>query len=180
VDLPVLATGEGTAREALACGFRDVAAAEGNAVSLAALAAARLDPARGPLLLAVGRGYSLEFARALRGRGFRVLRRVVYDAAPATTLPPPAHAALSGGQVVAVLFFSPRSATCAISLLQKAGLAATVARMEALAISPRVAWAAAAALAPFTWGGIRVADRPDQAAMLDLLGPRRAYPAGPC
>ena len=121
--LPVLAVGEATAAEARAHGFVNVTAAEGDAAALAALAADRLDPAAGPLLLAVGEGYGAELAAALRRRGFRVLRRVVYAAAPATALPEAARAALAAEAVVAALFFSPRSARCAISLLRAAGLA---------------------------------------------------------
>lgn len=172
-DMPVLAVGEATAAEARARGFPRVeAAAGGTAEALAGLAAARLDPAAGPLLLAVGEGYGADLAAALRGRGFRVIRRVVYAAGPAAALPDAAHAALSGGRIAAVLFFSPRSAACAISLLQSAGLAENAAAAEALAISPRVAEAAAAALAPLAWRCIRTAGRPDQEALLALLGPR--------
>ena len=104
--------------------------------------------------------------------GFRVVRRVVYAARPATELPTAARAALAAGEVVAALFFSPRSADCAISLLRAAGLVETAARMEALAISPRVAETLAAALAPLTWRGLRVARRPGQDSLLELLGPR--------
>lgn len=170
--MPVLAVGEGTAAEARAHGFLNVEAAGGDAASLVALAAARLDPMAGPLLLAVGQGYGMELAAALRARGFRVLRRVAYAAAPATGVPPAARAALAAGEVVAALFFSPRSALCAISLLRGAGLAETAARMEALAISPRVADTLAAALAPLAWRALRVAGRPDQDSLLELLGPR--------
>lgn len=170
--LTVLAVGEATAAEARARGFDRVAAAGGDAVALAALAAERLDPEAGPLLLAVGEGYGLDLAAALRQRGFRVLRRVAYAAVPAASLPAPARAALEGGEVVAALFFSPRSAECAISALRAAGLAASARDIEALAISPRVAAAAAAAAAPYAWRAVRIANRPDQASLLDLLGPR--------
>jgi uroporphyrinogen-III synthase len=169
--LPVLAVGEATAAEARAHGFVNVTAAEGDAAALAALAAARLDPAAGPLLLAVGAGYGAELASALRNRGFRVLRRVVYSARPAAALPEPARAALVSGTVIAALFFSPRSAGCAISLLRAAGLAGTLARAEALAISPRVAAVLAAASPEPRWRGLRVAARPDQDSLLRLLGP---------
>ena len=126
-----------------------------------------------PLLLAVGEGYGAELAADLRARGFRVLRRVAYAAAPAPGLPAEALAALQrDGEVVSALFFSPRSARCAMSLLKAAGLAETAARMEALAISPRVAEAATRALAPLAWRAVRIADRPDQDALLALLGPR--------
>ena len=169
--LPVLAVGEATAAEARAHGFVNVTAAEGDATALAALAAAQLDPEAGPLLLAVGAGYGAELAAALRERGFRVLRRVVYSAEPATALPEAALAALAAEAVVAALFFSPRSAGCAISLLRAAGLAGAVARAEALAISPRVAAVLAAAAPEPRWRGLRVAARPDQDSLLRLLGP---------
>jgi uroporphyrinogen-III synthase len=167
---PVLAVGGATAAEARSHGFVNVTAADGDAAALAALCAARLDPAAGPLLLAVGEGYGAELATALRGRGFRVSRRVVYSAEPAAALPEPARAALASEEVVAALFFSPRSAGCAISLLRAAGLAGTLARAEALAISPRVASVLEAAPEP-RWRGLRVAARPDQDSLLRLLGP---------
>ncbi|GAA0567128.1 hypothetical protein GCM10009416_01450 [Craurococcus roseus] len=169
--VPVLAVGEATAAEARAHGFVNVTAADGDAAALAALAASRLDPAAGPLLLAVGAGYGAELAAALRGHGFRVLLRVVYSAGPAAALPEPARAALASEAVVAALFFSPRSAGCAISLLRAAGLAGTLARAEALAISPRVAAVLEAAAPEPRWRGLRVAARPDQDSLLRLLGP---------
>jgi uroporphyrinogen-III synthase len=169
--LPVLAVGEATAAEARAHGFVNVAAAEGDAAALVALATARLDPEAGPLLLAVGAGYGAELAAALRQRGFRVLHRVAYSAEPATVLPEAARAALAAEAVVAALFFSPRSAGCAISLLRAAGLAGAVARAEALAISPRVAAVLAAAAPEPRWRGLRVAARPNQDSLLRLLGP---------
>ena len=172
-DLPVLAVGEATAAEARARGFRRVTAAAGDAAALAAEAARSLDPAAGPLLLAVGEGYGAELAARLRAQGFRVLRRVAYAARPAAALPEPALAALQrDGEVVAALFFSPRSARRAISLLKASGHAATAASMEALVISPRVAEAVVRALAPLAWRAVRVAGRPDQDALLAMLGPR--------
>ncbi|SDB31284.1 uroporphyrinogen-III synthase [Belnapia rosea] len=170
--LPVLAVGEATAAEARHSGFVKVEAAGGDAAALAQLAAARLDPLAGPLLLAVGAGYGREVALALRQEGFRVQRRVAYAAAPADTLPAPAREALAAGQVVAALFFSPRSVHCAISLIQEAGLAETAASITALALSPRVAAALQAAPAPLAWRAVRIADRPDQDSLLQLLGPR--------
>jgi hypothetical protein len=50
-------------------------------------------------------------------------------------------------------------------------LAGTLARAEALAISPRVAAVLAAAAPEPRWRGLRVAARPDQDSLLRLLGP---------
>lgn len=169
LGLPILAVGTGTAAEATARGFGPVAAAAGDAAALAGLAAARLDPAAGPLLLAVGAGYGQDLALALRARGFRVLRRIAYRATAPASLPPGALEALGAGQIVAALFFSPRSAECAITLLRQAGLASWAAGITALAISPRVAERARSALAPATWGRIGTAARPEQDLLVDML-----------
>lgn len=165
--IPVLAVGAGTAAEARARGFTEVTAAEGDAAALAALAAQRLDPAQGPLLLAVGQGYGAELAAALRARGFRVIRRVAYRAGPAEALPAGAIAALRAGAVAAALFTSPRGARITLALLRRAGLADAVRGIRALAISPRIA----AALQPLPWAAIAVTDRPDPALLPALLGP---------
>ena len=170
--LPILAVGEATAEIARAAGWVAFAA-EGTAADLARLSAARLDPAGRPLLLAVGQGYAQDLAADLRGRGFRVLKRIAYAAAPASSLPPEALQALESGDVRAVLFHSPRSAACAITLLRAAGHVATLGRMEALAISQRVADAAIAALAPLEFRAVRVPGRPREDELLTLLGPPR-------
>ncbi|MBR0673780.1 uroporphyrinogen-III synthase [Neoroseomonas soli] len=165
--MPVLAVGAGTAAEARACGFPDVICAEGDAASLVVLAAARLDPAAGPLLLAVGRGYSAELAADLRARGFRVLRRVVYEASPAEALPPEAIDALARGAVAAALFTSPRCARITLALMRHAGLAEAAHGIRALAISARIA----EALAPLPWATREVTARPDPTLLPGLLGP---------
>lgn len=171
--LPVLAVGAGTAAEARAAGFLSVRHAEGDAASLAAAAAGWLDPRRGALLLAVGRGYGAALAAALRGRGFTVQRRVVYAAAPATALPDAAVSALRAGTVRGALFLSPRSAQVTQALLRRGGLAETVRGVVAFALSGRIA----TALADMPWQDIRATREPDPAALLALLG--RAPRGGP-
>ena len=166
-DAPVLAVGEASAAEARAGGAGRVVAAAGTAESLAELAAGRLEPGAGPLLLAAGQGYAVELAAALRRRGFRVLRRVVYAAGPARALPDPARDALAHGRIGAALFFSPRSAEVALRLWREAGVATAATAVVALALSARVA----SALEDLPWRDLRVASRPDQDALLALLGP---------
>lgn len=164
-NIPVVAVGTATADAACAAGFREVRAAGGDAAAMAELCATTLRPEDGPLLLAVGEGYSLDLTALLRARGFRVIRRVVYAAREAAELPEAARAAIVSGQVSHAMFFSPRSAACSVALLAGAGLAPALADIEALAISPRVA----AALERVSWRGIRVAARPDQDHLLELL-----------
>jgi uroporphyrinogen-III synthase len=166
VALPVIAVGEATAAEARARGFADVRAAGGDAQALAALIGATIKPEAGTLCLAVGEGYALDLAEALRAKGFRVLRRVVYAARPSAELPAEARQAIREGRVHAALFTSPRSVKEAMRLLADPGLHKAVQNIIAIALSPRIA----AALAALPWGEIRTASRPDHAALLACLG----------
>jgi uroporphyrinogen-III synthase len=165
--LPVIAVGEATATEARARGFANVRAAAGDAQALAALIGATLKPEAGTLCLAVGEGYALDLAAALRAKGFRVIRRVVYAARPSTELPAEALQAIRERRIHAALFTSPRSALVAMRLLADAGLHKAAQNMIAIALSPRIA----AALAALPWAEIRTASRPDHAALLACLGP---------
>jgi uroporphyrinogen-III synthase len=164
--LPVIAVGEASAAEARARGFVDVRAAAGDAQALAALIGATLKPEQGTLCLAVGEGYALDLASALRAKGFRVLRRVVYAAQPSAALPAEARQALRKGRIHAALFTSPRSAQEAMRLLRDAGLEKAAQKIIAIALSPRIA----AHLAALPWQEIRTASRPDHAALLACLG----------
>ncbi|MCE2921004.1 MAG: uroporphyrinogen-III synthase [Roseomonas sp.] len=165
--LPVIAVGEASAAEARARGFAEVRAAAGDAQALAALIGATLKPEAGTLCLAVGEGYALDLAAALRAKGFRVIRRVVYAARPSTELPAEALQAIRERRIHAALFTSPRSALVAMRLLADAGLHKAAQNMIAIALSPRIA----AALAALPWAEIRTASRPDHAALLACLGP---------
>jgi uroporphyrinogen-III synthase len=164
--LPVIAVGEATATEAGARGFADVEAAAGDAAALAALISATRRPEDGALCLAVGEGYALDLAAALRAKGFRVIRRVVYAAKPSASLPGEAQKALRDGSIYAALFTSPRLARETIRLLRDAGLAPAASRISAIALSPRIA----TALAALPWAEIRTAARPNHAALLACLG----------
>jgi uroporphyrinogen-III synthase len=164
--LPVVAVGEATAAEARARGFAEVRAAAGDAAALTALIGKTLKPEAGTLCLAVGEGYALDLAEALRAKGFRVIRRVVYAARPSACLPGEAQKALRDGSVYAALFTSPRLARETIRLLRNPGLETAAQRIIAIALSPRIA----AALGALAWAEIRTAARPDHAALLTCLG----------
>jgi uroporphyrinogen-III synthase len=163
--LPLLAVGEATAARARAAGFEQVSSADGDASDLAALAAARCHPGVDPLLLVSGRGQGQGLAAALRERGFRVIRRTAYAAVPAGALPAHAHEAISRGAVGTVLLFSAETARQCVRLLRAARLREAAREIEALAISPPTAMA----LRALPWRRIRVADRPNQDALLAML-----------
>ncbi len=163
--LPLLAVGDATAEEARRHGFSDVRSASGDAKALAALAALTLNPSGGPLLLPTRPGEGLRLAADLRGRGFRVLRRLTYDAVPVLALGSEVEAALRKGVVAAVLFFSASAARTFATVVRRRGLEGQLAGVEAIAISD----AAASGLTGLAFRRIRSAARPNQECLLALL-----------
>ena len=163
--LPLLAVGDATASRAGQAGFANRRSAGGDARDLADLASRVLNPAGAALLLACGRGDGRDVAAALRSRGFRVQRRVVYAAEPVASLPPSAMAAMVRGSLHAAAFFSAETARHFVHLVTVAGMAGTLAGTIALAISPT----AALALDGLPWRNVRIAARPTQEELLALL-----------
>ena len=163
--VPLLAVGDATAARARAAGFATVASAGGDAADLARLAVARLDPRDGRLLQVCGRELAGDLAGALRARGFTVERSILYEASPIAELSTVAIEALRANAVDFALFFSPRTAAIFVRLANNAELAPRCATISALSISA----AADAALGELRWGERRIAERPDQAALLAAL-----------
>ncbi len=115
--LPLLAVGDSTATRARVMGFPNVHSAGRDALALAELAQRRMDPSAGPLLLASGAGQGAKLAADLRGRGFRVIRRVCYAAEPVRRFPTEAASSLESGELHAVLFLSAETAAVFVRLL---------------------------------------------------------------
>ena len=164
-DVGVLAVGEATAAAACAAGFSEVAAAGGDVEALAALAGERCDPAAGALIHVSGSVVAGDLGGRLMARGFTVRRAVLYEAREAAKLSDATMAALSRGALDAVLLFSPRTANAFVTLAEQAGLAPALGRVEALCLSAAVANAARRV----GWQEVRVAARPEQAALLALV-----------
>jgi uroporphyrinogen-III synthase len=164
-DIPLFAVGDATAARARAEGFNAVESAGGDVKDLARLAAARLRPREGPLLHVTGDVVAGDLAGILRAEGFVVERRVLYEAKPAAALTPAVIDALGGGSLDFALFFSPRTAAIFVGLTGIAGVAEYCGSIVSLSISP----AADAALAQISWLDRRVAERPNQRALLDAL-----------
>jgi uroporphyrinogen-III synthase len=139
--------------------------ADADASALPDLVARTLGTHGQTLFLPTAAGQGTALAAALRGKGYRVLRRVVYRAAVVPTLPAVAVQALRGRRVDAALFFSSETARGFVRLVRAAGLHDTLAGVDAVAISGRTE----VALRPLPWRDIRVASRPNQDAMLVLL-----------
>ncbi len=164
-EVPVYAVGEASADAAREAGFASVDCAGGDSAALVRRAAERLDPAAGALLHASGVEVSGDLAGALRARGFKVRREVLYRARAAKALSPGLRSALEDGAIDLALFFSPRSAATFVELIDEAGLAAACAPIEAFFLSPAVAEAGGA----LDWQRAWTASRPDQEALVELV-----------
>ena len=148
---PCYAVGEATAAAAHDAGFGDVRIGRGDGKRL--LDRLATDGIERVLHLC-GRDH-LDLERP----GLRVVRRFVYAAEAAETLPPDAAAALRGGAVA--LIHSPRSGALFRSLVQAADL--DPAQIAIAAISP-----AAAAAAGRGWSAVAIAPAPGDHALLEV------------
>jgi uroporphyrinogen-III synthase len=164
-ERPVFAVGTATASCASAAGFSHVIDADGDASVLAALIAQTLSPSSGSLFLPTGRGQGTALADSLRKLGFRVIRRVAYQAVSVPELPQVAVSDLQQGRLTAAMFFSTETARHFVRLVLEAGLGGAVSDVEAVSISERPVMA----LKRLTWRRISVAAKPNQDAMLALL-----------
>jgi uroporphyrinogen-III synthase len=160
----LLAVGDATATRARERGFARVESAGGDAVALAELVSQRIRPADGPLLLASGARQGEKLAADLRGRGFRVIRRVCYAAVPVGRFPAEALTSLQSGEVYAVLFLSAETASAFVRLLPPESHHA-VASVAALAIGQP----AAEVLQALPWGRISRARTPTLDDVLALI-----------
>ncbi len=161
----VFAVGTATATEAANAGFSRILDADGDATALTELITATLPSRAGTLFMPVAQGQGVELAKSLRYRGFRVLRRVAYRAAPVATFPDAAASALTKGEVALAMFFSGETARQFERLLRRANLVEAVRDVEAVSISEQ----ATVALRSLPWRRIQVASKPNQDAMLALL-----------
>jgi len=163
-DLPAFAVGPATAAALTEAGFARVETAGGNVEALAALAAERLDPKAGPLLHVAGSALAGDLAGDLKSKGFSVERAVLYQAVPIDRLPPSLVSEIEAETIDFVLLFSPRTARVFAERVRAAGLDAKMGRVTALCLSRAVA-----DRANLRFAAKRIATRPEQAALLDLL-----------
>jgi len=158
--LPLFAVGRRSA--AAAQGFASVHSANGDVRDLVALIAR--EHRGGTLLYLAGEDHAADLVGELARVGIRAEMRVVYRAVSAP-FPPILVAALEAGDVDAVLHYSRRSAENYLQGARDAEvLEAALAVMHAC-LSPQVA-------EPLRAAGVtdvRIASRPEEAAMLGLL-----------
>lgn len=164
-ELPVFAVGPASAAAARAAGFTEVRSAEGDALALAALILASLDPAAGALLHPAGTVSAGGLSERLGAAGFELRRLVLYEAVPAERLSERTQQRLGERAFEGALFYSPRTAATFVSLVRAAGLEACCTGLSAYCLSPAVA----AALEPLGLRRLRVATEPHEAALFQAV-----------
>lgn len=168
-DLPLFAVGPQTAEVAHASGFADVRNADGDSVALANAVPNWASTKAGPLLHASGADGEGKLAKALAAAGFEVRTEFLYDIGTVAQLPAAVLDDLKAGRIDAILLFSPRSARIFVECASNASLGTAVEYLIGVCISN----AAAAELAPLKLRDIRIAERPNQASLLDCLDVRQ-------
>jgi uroporphyrinogen-III synthase len=161
--LPAFTVGGRSAQAAHAAGFGDVRSAAGDKADLVALIRAHYADRR-PLLYLAGEERAGELDPA--GVGAPVEMVVIYRAVAVERFPPEIAAALSNGALAGVLLFSRRTAEAYVACATHAGIRDRALALVHFCLSRQVTEPLAAAGAPV----IRIAARPDEAAMLELIG----------
>lgn len=166
-DRLAVAVGPASADAAHAAGFRDVATAEGDLISLVRWVKGNLPPAGGPLLYASGAVTAGDVVGELGALGYQVCRVVLYEARPVFRLPDAAAAALSQGTADGVLLYSPRTASVWTDLVLGAGLREQAVQLRHYCLSSNVASAVTRTLGRGC--PVSIAESPDEPALLRLM-----------
>jgi uroporphyrinogen-III synthase len=162
----VLAVGRRTAAAAGAAGFADVTAAGGDVRALVAHIRRSLPGRATPLLYLAGQDRSHDLAAELEPDGVAVCTVVVYRAVMAETFAPAIAALLAAGRLDGVLHFSRRSAEAYVQCARAARLLEPALRLSHYCLSGPIAEPLAVAGA----GAVRIAARPEEAALIELIG----------
>jgi uroporphyrinogen-III synthase len=169
--LTAFTVGRRTAEAARAVGFRDVRSADRDKRGLVDLLRADLvrtdllrmeSSDRAPLLYLAGEDRAGDLAAA----GLPVHTAVVYRALKADHFPPPVAAALTQRELDGVLHFSARSAEAYLDCAAHDAIRESALAPVHYCLSRQVAAPLSAAGA----AAVRIAARPDEAALLELVG----------
>ena len=167
-QLPVLAVGERTARDAERAGFARVSSAAGSLGDL--VNAIGLSGLKGPLFYPTGKHQSADLAKAVAPMGVLVATAKIYDMVAIAALPAAILGALRDGGIDAVLVYSRRTAEIFAQLAQSLERPQRQ-RLGMLCMSEAVA----EPLLEAHFNRISLADRPEEEAMMALaLGYARA------
>jgi uroporphyrinogen-III synthase len=163
---PVFVVGRHTAEAARAAGFADVTSAEGNATDLARLLATRFGAGARRLLYIAGEDRAADLAGDIAAHGLTLKTVIIYRAVKVADFPDAARQALAAEHIGGVLHFSRRSVEAYLACAEAAQILDRSLTPFHYCLSPQVARPLMQAGA----SGVRVAARPDEAALIDLIG----------
>lgn len=162
---PAYAVGGQTAAALRGRGFADVRIGTGNGAALVDLLRLTL-PAPARLLYLAGRVHKPALPEALTRGGYGVVTLASYDAREVDAWPDAVVSRLRTGAIDACLHFSRRSAALALAMSRRADASVSFGRLRHLCLSADVA-------SPLLESGcstLLIADRPDEASLLQALG----------
>jgi uroporphyrinogen-III synthase len=162
--LPAYAVGGRTADAAVAQGFVNVVSADGDAGDLVRVMKTHLRPGARVLYLA-GEDRSADLAGDLAAAAIDVETAVVYRAVAASAFPRDVRDVLAAGRLDGVLHFSRRTAETFVDCAAAAGISEQALAPVHYCLSQQVAEPLVAAGAR----AARIADRPAEAALIDLV-----------
>jgi uroporphyrinogen-III synthase len=163
-SVPLYTVGRRSAEAARAAGFSAVHSADGDARDLLSLVA-REQSTTAPLLYLAGEERTGDLSEELGRRGLTVRTVVVYRAVAADRFPPAVERAIAAGELDGVLHYSRRSAATFVNCAAAADLSEHARRLTHYCLSAQVA----APLVDAGAAAIRLADRPEEAALLALI-----------
>ena len=167
LDVPVLAVGPASARQARELGFSDIRQAEGNVEGVARLATDTLSSSGPPLLYVTGTSRAGDLKGDLQAAGFTVKRCELYSAVTLEALPDKVAALLMSGEPSTVLLYSPRSARTWLDLVMASQAAGNLSSVKHLCLSEAVAKMLVPSVSQQS--RIAVAEAPNDDAMIRLL-----------
>ena len=159
--VPVFTVGPHTRQAAQAVGFRNVRCADGDRQDLLRLIMQELDASSGPLLYLAGddRAGDIELPR------LAVITAVVYRMRKVERFPAAIETALAQSRIEGVLHFSRRSAQAFVECAQRGNLLGRARESLHFCLSSQVAQP----LATIDCGSIKIAARPHEAALIELV-----------
>lgn len=167
LGLPVFAVGKQTGLSARELGFGSVTSADGDGGDLVRLILTQNPNLAAPYIYLAGNDRARDLGAELAVNGIKVETVAIYRANAADALPDTVKEALAQKAIGGVLHFSRRTAAIFCDCVGSAGLIGPVQQLAHCALSPR----AAEPLAALGVRDVRIAARPDEDALLDLLPP---------
>ena len=154
--LPLYVVGDQTAAFARQLGYTIIHNASGTVIDLIALIQKTASKTQGILWHLSGDIIRGNPAAALKEKGFEAERRIVYTIETVQSFPPLLKRELKENHFTEVIFFSPRTASIFMSLLDKAGLNTVTHKMTALCLSQNVLQR----VTSFTWAKVWASPKP--------------------